>query len=67
METDKNIPIIEANDVTVRFPIVESADVYAVQNFNISIKPGEFVGLMGEPGCGKSTAAMSLLLSLIHI
>ncbi len=59
---NKNIePIIEANDVSVRFPIVDNPDVYAVKNFNISIKPGEFVGLMGEPGCGKSTAAMSLL------
>ncbi len=53
--------ILEARDITVRFPIVEGPDVYAVKNFNLAVKPGEFIGLMGEPGCGKSTAAMSFL------
>ena len=54
-------PVIKASNITVRFPLVDSADVYAVHDFNIEIQPGEFVGLMGEPGCGKSTAAMALL------
>ena len=34
---DLEPPIIEAEDVTVRFPLIESPDVYAVKNFNISI------------------------------
>ena len=38
-ETSPEEPIIEANDITVRFPVVDSPDVYAVKNFNISIKP----------------------------
>lgn len=27
----------------------------AVQNFNLSVEPGDFVGILGESGCGKST------------
>lgn len=53
--------ILEVKDLSVRFPIVEGPDVFAVRDFNLTVKPGEFVGLMGEPGCGKSTAAMSFL------
>ncbi len=53
--------ILEASNVNVRFPIAEGPDVYAVRDFNLAVRPGEFVGLMGEPGCGKSTAAMSFL------
>ena len=53
--------ILEVRDLSVRFPIVEGPDVFAVRDFNLAVKPGEFVGLMGEPGCGKSTAAMAFL------
>lgn len=53
--------VLDVRDVSVRFPILKGPDVYAVRDFNLAVKPGEFVGLMGEPGCGKSTAAMSFL------
>ncbi|WIY53868.1 ABC transporter ATP-binding protein [Devosia sp. YIM 151766] len=33
----------------------------AVRNVSLSIAPGEFVGLAGESGCGKSTIAQSIL------
>ncbi|MCV9999763.1 ABC transporter ATP-binding protein [Pararhizobium sp. YC-54] len=33
----------------------------AVEDFNLAIAPGEFVGLAGESGCGKSTVAQSIL------
>lgn len=32
-----------------------------VEDFSLDIAPGEIVGLMGEPGCGKSIAALALL------
>lgn len=35
----------------------------AVQNFNLSIKPGEFICLLGHSGCGKSTV-LSILAGL---
>ena len=35
--------------------------VRAVNNVDISVKPGEIVGLVGESGCGKSSLAKLLL------
>lgn len=53
--------IIEARNISVVFPQADGPDVTAVRDFSLSIKEGEFVGIMGEPGCGKSIAAMALL------
>jgi peptide/nickel transport system ATP-binding protein len=38
-------------------------DLIAVEGLHVSltIQPGEFVGLMGEPGCGKSTVAIAMM------
>ena len=49
---------IEINNVTFAY----SSDAPNVlQNINLNIKPGEYVGLVGPSGCGKSTL-MKLLL-----
>ena len=44
--------IIELNDVSKKFA---DSDVYAVENFNLKIKKGEFVTFLGPSGCGKTT------------
>ena len=54
-------PILEAAGLTVRFTSKEGGDTVAVDDFSLTIRPGEFVGIMGEPGCGKSTAAIALM------
>jgi len=59
-KTDRPI-ILSARDLTVAFPRPKASDVEAVKGFSLEIRAGEFVGLMGEPGCGKSTAAIALM------
>ncbi len=54
-------PILEAAGLTVRFAGTEDGETVAVDDFSLIIRPGEFVGIMGEPGCGKSTAAIALM------
>ena len=60
-EADSGAPILEAQGLTVRFQGEDGAETLAVADFSLTIRPGEFVGIMGEPGCGKSTAAIALM------
>ena len=43
---------IELHNIAKRYPRERE---YAVRNINLSIAPGETVGLFGKSGCGKST------------
>ena len=53
--------LIAAEGLRVSFPRPDGGRLLAVRDVSLSIAPGEFVGLMGEPGCGKSTVATALL------
>ena len=53
-------PIVAASGLTVAYR-GERRDVVAVRDFDLAIQAGEIVGLIGEAGCGKSTAALALL------
>jgi ATP-binding cassette subfamily B protein len=51
---------IEFRDVTFRYPEA-SPNINAVRNFNLTITPGEKVGLVGYSGSGKTTLTKLLL------
>jgi oligopeptide/dipeptide ABC transporter ATP-binding protein len=56
--------VIRAEDVTVHFTKwvgSRKRTVHAVDDLDLEIFPGETVGLVGESGCGKSTAGRALL------
>jgi oligopeptide transport system ATP-binding protein len=58
--------ILEINNLVKHFPISEgffgkSQTVQAVNGISFKIKRGETLGLVGESGCGKSTAGRSII------
>ena len=68
MRTDGGSDVlVEARNLEKHFPITEGVlskeigRVRAVDGINFTIHRGETLGLVGESGCGKSTAARALL------
>jgi peptide/nickel transport system ATP-binding protein len=47
-------PLLEVTGLTVEY-LTDAADVRAVDQVSFAVKPGEFLGIVGESGCGKST------------
>jgi NitT/TauT family transport system ATP-binding protein len=48
-------PAIELIDVSRRFITPDGRSMTAIQNFSMTVEPGEFVAVVGPTGCGKST------------
>jgi oligopeptide transport system ATP-binding protein len=60
--------LIDVKDLKMYFPVTAGiifqrkvADVKAVDGISFSIRRGETLGLVGESGCGKSTAGRAIL------
>ena len=60
-------PLVRVNDLKVHFPVRKGVfgtvvnHVKAVDGISFDVRPGETVGLVGESGCGKTTAGRALL------
>ncbi|OPA78453.1 oligopeptide ABC transporter ATP-binding protein OppF [Paenibacillus selenitireducens] len=54
-------PLVEVNQLTKFFNIGKGQTLKAVNNINFGIQQGETLGVVGESGCGKSTAGRTIL------
>lgn len=54
-------PLLEAKGLTVHYPAGRDRVVQAVNGVDLTIHPGETVGIVGESGCGKSSLGRALL------
>ncbi|RWR07326.1 oligopeptide/dipeptide ABC transporter ATP-binding protein [Paenirhodobacter populi] len=63
------VPALELEHVSKRFPVSQglfkrAATLTAVNDLSLKLMPGETLGLVGESGCGKSTA-VNIMLGLL--
>ena len=52
--------VLELRDLCVGYAL-GNGDALAVDKVSLSIGEGEYLGLVGESGCGKSTIAKAIL------
>ena len=53
--------LLEISGLVVTFPRPDGTAVPVVRGLSLAVGRGEFVGLVGESGCGKSMAALAVL------
>jgi peptide/nickel transport system ATP-binding protein len=60
MSTDNRVPTLEFENVEVAYT-VRGVDRPVLRDVSFKVMPGESFGLVGESGCGKSTAAYTAM------
>ena len=60
-ETPPVEPLLQVDDLVVRFPVGHGQVVHAVEGVSFHIGRGETLGLVGESGSGKSTTGFTVL------
>lgn len=56
-----NNPILDIRNLVVEFDVGGGRKVHAVSDVSFRIEKGETLGLVGESGCGKSSAARAIM------
>ncbi|MGB0438862.1 MAG: ATP-binding cassette domain-containing protein, partial [Paracoccaceae bacterium] len=65
--TGQDVPLLEVKNLTTRFPVKGGffrrtvANVHAVEDLSFTLNKGQTLSLVGESGCGKSSAGRSIL------
>ena len=52
---------LEVRDLHVWFGLGHGRELHAVRGISLALRPGERLGLVGESGCGKTTAILALM------
>jgi len=53
-------PVLECKNVDISY-YTRAGEIPAVVDFNLTVMPGESIGIVGESGCGKSTVALAIM------
>ena len=61
------MPILEMRQVNHLYSAGTPYEKAALKDVSLSVEQGDFVGIIGHTGSGKSTLVQHLNLSLIHI
>jgi peptide/nickel transport system ATP-binding protein len=53
--------LLEVEDLNVWFDLAGGGELHAVRGIDLRLEPGERFGLVGESGCGKTTAMLTIM------
>jgi len=53
--------VLEVRDLVVEYPVGRRRTVHAVSGLDLDLLPGETLGILGESGCGKSSAGRAIM------
>jgi peptide/nickel transport system ATP-binding protein len=53
--------LLRVRDLVVEFPVGRGQKVHAVSGLDLDLRAGETLGILGESGCGKSTAGRAVM------
>src|SRR5207237_9616940 len=54
-------PLLRVEDLNVWFDLAGGGELHAVQGIDFELEAGERMGLVGESGCGKTTAILAVM------
>lgn len=54
-------PVLAVEGLVVEFPVGSGQVVHAVSGVSFDVLPGETLGILGESGCGKSSAGKAIM------